>query len=97
MAEMGNLIQEGMRFGFLFATDGRQREGRACAALEKEVDRDKRPVRRVKGRSAASLWSQAKPKEEAIGYTKRFLKVGGDGRSRESSCVRSSGCAVQFS
>jgi hypothetical protein len=67
MAEMGNLIQEGMRFGFLLAADGRQREGCACAALEKEVDRDRRPVHRVKGRSAASLWSQASRKKRRSG------------------------------
>jgi hypothetical protein len=83
MEEMGKLIQEGMKSGWLLAT-----EGCLPSALGVRVKRSGEkytvtdgPFTEAKEIVGGFALIQAKSKEEAIQLTKDFLKVAGDGES----------------
>src|SRR6201987_3094 len=83
MEEMGKLIQEGMKSGWLLAT-----EGCLPSALGSRVKRsgDKYtvtdgPFTEAKEIVGGFALIQAKSKEEAIDLTRDFLKIAGDGES----------------
>jgi hypothetical protein len=83
MAEMGRLIEEMTRAGVLLATEGCQPSAlgarvRRSGATLSVTDGPFAETKEVVGGFALI---QAKSKEEAIEWTKRFLKVAGDGES----------------
>jgi hypothetical protein len=83
MAEMGKLIEEMTNAGVLLATEGCQPSAhgarvRRSGATLTVTDGPFAETKEVIGGFALL---QAKSKEEAIEWTKRFLKVAGDGES----------------
>jgi hypothetical protein len=83
MAEMGKLIEEWMKAGRLLAT-----EGCLPSALGARVRRSGEkftvtdgPFTEAKELIGGFALIQAKSKQEAIEYTKEFLKVAGDGET----------------
>jgi hypothetical protein len=103
MAEMGHLIQDGFRSGWLLAT-----EGCLPSALGARVRRSGGNVTVTDGPFAEAkeiiggfALIKASSKQEAIDLTKRFLEVAGDGESEirqifempEQTCVGQSASA----
>jgi hypothetical protein len=83
MDEMGKLIEEWMKSGVLLAT-----EGCLPSALGARVRRSGEkltvtdgPFTEAKELIGGFALIQTKSKQEAIEYTKRFLKVAGDGEA----------------
>jgi hypothetical protein len=83
MAEMGKLIEEGMKSGWLLATEGclpSAKGARVRLSGGKFTVRDG-PFTEAKELVGGFALIQAKSKEEAIELTKTFLKVAGGGES----------------
>jgi hypothetical protein len=83
MAEMGKLIEEFTKEGVLLATEGclpSALGARVQMAGGKFTVTDG-PFTEAKEIIGGFAMIQAKSKDEAIEYTKRFLKVAGDGES----------------
>jgi hypothetical protein len=81
MAEMGKLIEEGMKAGWLIATEGTQGETvgvriRQSAGKVTVVDGPFAEAKEVIGGYALL---EAKSKPEVVELCRRFLKVAGDG------------------
>jgi hypothetical protein len=83
MEKMGEFIEQAFKEGFLLATEGclpsalgaRVRStGGACTVIDGPFTETKEIV-------GGFALIQAKSKEEAIEFTKRFLKVAGDGET----------------
>lgn len=83
MARMGKLIEEGMKSGRLLATEGcmpSAKGARVRLAGEKFTVTDG-PFTESKELIAGFALIEAGSKEEAVEYTKDFLKVAGDGET----------------
>jgi len=83
MEEMGKLIEESMKSGTLLATEGclpSARGARIRLAGGKFIVTDG-PFTESKELVAGFALIKAKSKEEAIEYTKNFLKIAGDGET----------------
>ena len=83
MAAMGKLIEEMSKAGVLLATEGCQpssKGARVRISGEKFTVTDG-PFTETKEVVGGFALLQVKSKEEAIDWTKRFLKVAGDGES----------------
>lgn len=83
MAEMGELIEEMTRAGVLLATEGclPSAMGARVRLSGGKFTVTDGPFTETKELVAGFALMQAKSKEEAIEWTKRFLKVAGDGES----------------
>jgi len=83
MTQMGKLIEESMKSGTLLATEGclpSARGARIRLAGGKFIVTDG-PFTESKELVAGFALIKAKSKEEAIEYTKNFLKIAGDGET----------------
>ncbi len=83
MTQMGKLIEESMKSGMLLATEGclpSARGARIRLAGGKFIVTDG-PFTESKELVAGFALIKAKSKEEAIEYTKNFLKIAGDGET----------------
>jgi hypothetical protein len=83
MAEMGKLIEEMTKAGVLLATEGCQPSARGARVRRSgaTLTVTDGPFTETKEVIGGFALIQAKSKEEAIEWTKRFLKVAGDGES----------------
>jgi hypothetical protein len=83
MAEMGKLIEEGMKSGVLLATEGclPSKKGARVRLSGGAFTVTDGPFTESKELVAGFALIQAKSKEAAIEFTKRFLKIAGDGES----------------
>jgi hypothetical protein len=83
MAAMGKLIEEMAKAGVLLATEGCQpsSKGARVRITEGKFTVTDGPFAETKEVIGGFALLQAKSKEEAIEWTKRFLKVAGDGES----------------
>jgi hypothetical protein len=83
MSEMGKLIEEWMKSGILLATEGclpSAMGARVRLSGGKFIVTDG-PFPETKELIGGFALIQAKSKEEAVEYTKHFLKVAGDGET----------------
>jgi len=83
MAEMGEFIGEMTRAGALLATEGCQpsRKGARVRLAGGKLTVTDGPFTEAKELIAGLALVDAKSKEEAIEWAKRFLKIAGDGES----------------
>ncbi len=83
MARMGKLIEEGMKAGFLLATEGclPSSKGARVRQSNGKVTVTDGPFTEAKEVIGGFAILQANSKEEAIAHCKNFLKVAGDGES----------------
>jgi hypothetical protein len=83
MAEMGKLIEEMTNAGVLLATEGCQptSKGARVRLSEGKFTVTDGPFTEAKEIIGGFAMIQVESKEEAIQWTKRFLKVAGDGES----------------
>jgi hypothetical protein len=83
MAEMGKLIDESMKSGVLLATEGclPTAKGARIRLSGGEFTVTDGPFTEAKELVGGFALIQAKSKQEAIEYTKRFLKIAGDGET----------------
>jgi hypothetical protein len=83
MAEMGKLIEEGMKSGVLLATEGclPSAKGARVRLSGGKFTVTDGPFTESKELVAGFALIQVKSTEEAIEHTKQFLKVAGDGES----------------
>ena len=83
MAEMGKLISEMTKAGVLLATEGcaPSSKGARLRLAGGKFTLTDGPFTEAKELVAGMALIQAKSKEEAIEWTKRFLKVAGDGET----------------
>ena len=83
MAEMGNLIEEMTKAGVLLATEGCQpsSKGARVRLSGGKITVTDGPFTETKELVAGFAMIQVKSKAEAIEWTRRFLKVAGDGES----------------
>lgn len=83
IAEMGKFIEELMKSGVLLATEGclPSAMGARVRLLGGKFSVTDGPFTEAKELVGGMALIQAKSKEEAIEYTKRFLKVAGDGET----------------
>ena len=81
IAEMGKLVEEGRRSGWLLATEGVCTGTQAfeVRSTEGECSIKDGPFTEAKELIGGYAVLQASSREEVIGLTKRFLKVAGDG------------------
>jgi hypothetical protein len=82
MTEMGKLIEEGMKAGWLLGTEGVQwgSAGTKVRAVRGEVTITDGPFTEAKEAIGGYALLAAKSKDEAIALCRRFLKVAGDGQ-----------------
>ncbi len=83
VAEMGKLIEEMVSAGVLLATEGCQpsAKGARIRQADGKVTVTDGPFTETKELIAGFALIQVKSKAEAIEWTKRFLRVAGDGES----------------
>jgi hypothetical protein len=83
IAEMGKLIEEMKKAGVLLATEGcaPSAKGARVRLGKGKVTVTDGPFTEAKELVAGMALIQVKSKEEAVEWTKRFLKVAGDGES----------------
>ncbi|MFL5070405.1 MAG: YciI family protein, partial [Xanthobacteraceae bacterium] len=83
IAEMGKFIEEMTKAGVLVATEGCQptRKGARVRLSNGKLTVTDGPFAESKELIAGFALAEAKSKEEAIEWAKRFLKVAGDGES----------------
>ena len=83
MAEMGKFIEESMKSGTLVATEGcmPSAKGARIRLAEGKFSVTDGPFTETKELIAGFALIQAKSKEEAVEYTKRFLSIAGDGET----------------
>jgi hypothetical protein len=83
MARMGKLIEEGMKSGRLLATEGcmPSAKGARVRLAEEKFTVTDGPFTESKELIAGFALIEAGSKEEAVEYTKDFLKVAGDGET----------------
>ena len=83
MAEMGKLIDESMKSGVLLATEGclPTAKGARIRLFGGEFTVTDGPFTEAKELVGGFAMIQAKSKQEAIEYTKRFLEIAGDGET----------------
>ncbi|MFL5043322.1 MAG: YciI family protein [Xanthobacteraceae bacterium] len=83
IAEMGKFIEEMTKAGVLVATEGCQptRKGARGRLSNGKLTVTDGPFAESKELIAGFALAEAKSKEEAIEWAKRFLKVAGDGES----------------
>lgn len=108
MAAMGKLIEEMTKAGVLLATEGCQptSKGARVRLAEGKFTVTDGPFTEAKEIVGGFAMIQAESKEEAIQWTKRFLKVAGDGESEirqvhdqsafEGSCASSPELTAAF-
>ncbi len=94
MAAMGKLIEEMTKAGVLLATEGCQPSAKGARIRMKDgkftvIDG---PFTETKELVAGFALIQAKSKEEAVAWTKRFLEVAGDGESEIRQVYDMSDC-----
>jgi len=97
MAEMGKLIEEGMKSGALLATEGclpSAKGARIRLAGGKFTVTDG-PFTESKELVAGFALIQAKSKEEAIEQVKQFLKVAGDGETELRQVFEAPDCRAE--
>ncbi|SRR6266536_4021917 len=83
MAEMGKLIEESMKSGMLLATEGclPSAKGARIRLSGGKFTVTDGPFTESKEVVGGFALIQAKSKEEAIEFTKKFLKIAGDGET----------------
>ena len=83
MSKMDKLIEEGMKAGYLLGTEGclPSALGARICKTNGEFKVTDGPFSESKEIVGGFALIQAKSKEEAIEFTKRFLKVAGDGET----------------
>jgi hypothetical protein len=83
IAEMGKFIEEMTKAGALLATEGCQptRKGARVRLSGGKLSVTDGPFTEAKELIAGMALVEAKSKEEAIEWAKRFLKIAGDGES----------------
>jgi len=83
MAQMGKLIEESMKSGTLLATEGclPSAKGARIRLSGGKFTVTDGPFTESKELVAGFALIKAKSKEEAIEYTKNFLKIAGDGET----------------
>ena len=81
MAEMGKLIEEGMKAGWLIATEGVQNPDKGVRVHQGrgKVTVTDGPFSEAKEVIGGYAILQARSKEEVVELCRRFLKVAGDG------------------
>jgi hypothetical protein len=94
MATMGKLIEEMTKAGVLLATEGCLPSAKGARIRMKDgkftvIDG---PFTETKELVAGFALIQAKSKEEAVAWTKRFLEVAGDGESEIRQVYDMSDC-----
>jgi hypothetical protein len=83
MSEMGKLIEEGFKSGWLLSTEGclPSAKGARVRRSGEKITVTDGPFTESKELIGGFAMIKAESKEEAIEFTKRFLKVAGDGES----------------
>jgi hypothetical protein len=83
MGEMGKLIEEWMKSGVLLATEGclPSAKGARIRLSQGEFNVTDGPFTESKEIIGGFAMIKAASKEEAVEYTKRFLKTAGDGET----------------
>jgi hypothetical protein len=83
MAKMGGFIRESLKEGYLISTEGclPSALGARVRMAGGKITVTDGPFTEAKEIVGGFALIQAKSKEEAIEYTKRFLKVAGDGET----------------
>jgi hypothetical protein len=83
MATMQRLVEEGMKAGWLLATEGclPSATGARVRLSDGSITVTDGPFTESKEIIGGFALIQAKSKEEAVEWTKRFLRVAGDGES----------------
>ena len=96
MAEMGKLIDESMKSGVLLATEGclPTAKGARIRLSGGEFTVTDGPFTEAKELVGGFAMIQAKSKQEAIEYTKRFLKIAGDGETEIRQVFEASDFAI---
>lgn len=81
MAEMGKLVEDGKKAGVLVATGALQAQGTRVRLSGGKFTVTDGPFIELKELMGGWALLQTKSKEEAIEWSKRFLKIAGDGES----------------
>jgi hypothetical protein len=94
MAEMGKLIEEGMKSGWLLATEGclPSAKGARVRLSGGKFSVTDGPFTEAKEIVGGFALIQAKSKDEAIQLTKDFLKIAGDGESEIREMYEAAPC-----
>jgi hypothetical protein len=87
-AAIGRLAEEMARVGVMLEMGGLLPRGRAHPGDRREVDRDRRPIRRGQGAGGGLRHPSGEVEEEAIELAKRFMRVHVEvlGSSYEGEC-----------
>ncbi len=98
MAEMGKFIEEMTKAGVLLATEGCQPSSKGARVQYSggKFTVTDGPFTETKELIAGFALFQVKSKEEAIEWTKRFLRVAGEGESEVRQIFEAGDCSPEF-